>query len=192
MPDIISLVSAKYRKYKTDSWNILTPAYKPEDSLYSQLIFAFKYEGINLLLLKNLFEKLKESDILEMIQIEPSGQYSRKIWFLYEWLMNKTLEIPDADTKIKYAQLVDEKLQYAITKGEKSYRHRIINNLPGTQNYCPLIRKTAKLEQYISENLAQQKNTFLKEIHKDILQRASAFLLLKDSKASFSISTISL
>ncbi len=187
IPDIIFLISTKNRKYKTDSWNVLTPKHKPEDSLYNQLIFAFKYEGINLILLKKLFEKLKETDVLNMVQTEPSGQYCRKIWFLYEWLINKKLEIPDADTKIKYTPLVDEKLQYAMGDGEKSSRHRIINNLPGTADFCPLIRKTQKLEQYIATDFAQQKNAFLKNIHKDILQRASAFLLLKDSKASFSI-----
>jgi len=187
IPDLISLISTKNRKYKTDSWNVLTPKHQPVDSLYNQLIFAFKYEGINLILLKKLFETLKETDVLNMVQIEPSGQYSRKIWFLYEWLINKKLEITDADTKIKYIQLVDEKLQYAMAGGEKSSRHRIINNLPGTPDFCPLIRKTPKLEQYIAADFAQQKNAYLKNIHKDILQRASAFLLLKDSKASFSI-----
>ena len=42
------------RKYKIDGWNVLTPKHKPEDSLYGQLIFAFKYEGVNLLVLIKL------------------------------------------------------------------------------------------------------------------------------------------
>jgi len=186
IPEILSLVSSKKRQYKVDGWQVFTSRHLPDDSLYKHLVFALKYEGINLLLLKKLFEKLKETDVLNMVQIEPSGQYSRKLWFLYEWLFNKTLPIADLQMG-NYVALVDNKIQFANNNGEKSFRHRIINNLPGTQNYCPLIRNTAKLEQYISENLAQQKNTFLKEIHKDILHRASAFLLLKDSNASFSI-----
>jgi Fic family protein len=187
IPEEITLISNKNRKYRKDSWNVLTPKHKPEDSLYNQLIFAFKYEGINLLLLKKLFEKLKEPDILKIIQIEPTGQYSRKIWFLYEWLTGNKLKIPNAGTKTKYTPVIDEKLQYALANGEKSARHRIINNLPGTSDFCPLIRKTPKLEQYISNGLSKQKTNYLKDIHKDILQRASAFLLLKDSKASFHI-----
>jgi hypothetical protein len=187
MPEVISLISTKNRKYKIDAWNVLTPKHKPEDSLYGQLIFAFKYEGVNLLVLKKLFEKLAEKDLMVLVQTEPTGQYSRKIWFLYEWLLNKRIEIPDADTKIKYTVLVDEKLQYVIAGGEKSIRHRVINNLTGTKDFCPLVRKTPKLEQYIAADFAQQENSYLKNIHKDILQRASAFLLLKDSKASFSI-----
>ena len=77
-------------------------------------------------------------------------------------------------------------LQYAI-EGIRSSRHLIINNLPGTPDFCPLIFKTEKLENYISSKLSERENEYLKGIRKDILQRAAAFLLLKDSKASFTI-----
>ena len=50
-----------------------------------------------------------------------------------------------------------------------------------------MITKTPKLEQYINAKLTEQNNKFLKGIHKDIFLRTSAFLLLKDSKASFNI-----
>jgi len=43
------------------------------------------------------------------------------------------------------------------------------------------------LEKYILHNYAEKKKDYLKGLRKDILQRASAFLLLKDSKASFTI-----
>ena len=50
-----------------------------------------------------------------------------------------------------------------------------------------LVQKTEKLEKYIESNIHQEKSKYLNRVHKDILQRASSFLLLKDSKASFSI-----
>ena len=95
------------------------------------------------------------------------------------------LNIPDLTIK-NFVPLVDEKLQYAIS-GTRSSRHRIINNLPGTVDFCPLVSKTPKLEKIISSNLADERSKLLKTIHKDVLHRASAFLLLKDSKASFTI-----
>lgn len=186
MPVQLALISSKKRQYETDDWKIFTSRHQPEDTLYKHLVFALKYEGINLLFFKKLFETLSQKEIVELIQVEPTGQYSRKIWFLYEWLLSTQLGIANADSKIKYTPLLDEDKQYAL-KGHESARHRIINNLPGTQNFCPLTRKTAKLEQYIAANLAAQKDNFLKGIRKDIVQRASAFLLLKDSKASFTI-----
>jgi hypothetical protein len=99
--------------------------------------------------------------------------------------MDEKLDIPDLAIK-KAVPLIDEKLQYAI-KGVSSPRHKIINNLPGTLNYCPLIRKTEKIEKYIQSDIRKQKSTYLDRVSKDLLQRASAYLVLKDSKASFTI-----
>jgi hypothetical protein len=83
--------------------------------------------------------------------------------------------------------LLDEDLQYASSTGINSSRHRIRNNLPGTVNFCPLINRSPKLENYIQENLSEKTTVIIQGVHKDILLRTSAFLLLKDSKASFNI-----
>jgi hypothetical protein len=186
IPHSISLISTKNRKYQNEYCKVFTPRHAPEDSLYKHLVFALKYEGINLLFFKKLFEKLGPEEVAAMVSEEPTGQYARKIWFLYEWLMQKQLPVPDLEMG-NYVPLVDEKLQFCLAKGIKSSRHRIINNLPGTVNFCPLISKTPKLESYTGQNSAAQKKQNLTGIRRDILQRATAFLLLKDSKASFSI-----
>lgn len=185
IPETIAVISEKNKKYEKRGWKVFTPKHKPDESLYKQLVFALKYEGVNLLVFKKLFEKVSKKEIIELLSIEPKGLYSRKIWFLYEWLMNKQLEIPDLTIK-EGIPLIDENLQFAI-KGTSSPRHRIINNLPGTVDFCPLIYKTEKLKESIATNLPEQQNIFLKTVHKDVLQRASSFLLLKDSKASFTI-----
>ena len=185
IPTQLAFVSSKKRQSETEEWKVFPSRYLPEETLYKQLTFALKYEGVNLLLFKKLFEILNIRELETMLQKEVLGQYSRRIWFLYEWLMKRQLNIPDLKTG-NLVPLIDEKLQYAV-KGSSSPRHKIINNLPGTPNYCPLIRKTKKLEEYIQSNLREKKTTLLESIHNDILQRASAFLLLKDSKASFTI-----
>ncbi|MNP95795.1 Fic/DOC family protein [compost metagenome] len=186
LPNQLTLISSKKRQYSTKNWQVLTSRHEPEDTLYKQLVFAIKYEGVNLLFFKKLFETLTEQDIISLVQIEPQGQYSHKIWFLYEWLSGKTLPIPDLD-KGNFVTIIDEDIQFGLSTSTNSSRHRIKNNLPGTVDFCPLIFKTEKLTNYINENLSNKKNSYLKAIHKDVLHRASAFLLLKDSKASFTI-----
>ncbi|HEX8015645.1 MAG TPA: Fic family protein [Flavobacterium sp.] len=187
IPETISIISTKNKKYSVENFDVYPPSYQPEDTLYKHLVFALKYEGINLLFFKKLFEKISKNEIKEIINRESTGLYTRKIWFLYEWLMAENLDIPDADVKIKYSDLLDTNKQFAVINGIKSGRHRIINNLPGTVDFCPLLFKTEKLKNYIEENLSQKKDAYLNTFHKDVLQRASAFLLLKDSKASFTI-----
>lgn len=184
-PDQVALICKRNKLYNEEGWLVFPPRYQPDESLYRQLVFALKYEGVNLLFYKKLFLALEKTQILELLNIEPTGQYSRRIWFLYEWLMDERLDIPDL--KIKNAvPLLDDKLQYTIP-GISSPRHRIINNLPGTRGFCPLIRKTVNLGREQQADWALQKQKLLGAIQRDILQRASALLLLKDSKASFSI-----
>ena len=186
IPRQLALISEIRRQYATESWLVFTPRHQPKETLYDHLVFALKYEGINLLFFKKLFEQLEPATIEQWINNEPLSQYSRKIWFLYEWLMQKSLAVPDLKGG-NYIPLVDEKLQYASPVSINSSRQRIKNNLPGTANFCPLIHKTIKLENYIAENLSQKTDAVISSIHKDILLRTSSFLLLKDSKASFNI-----
>ena len=186
IPNKLSLISKKHKKYSVEGWDVYTIKHQPQDTLYNHLVFALKYEGINLLFFKKLFEKIEQLQIEDWIKKEPLSIYSRKIWFLYEWLMQKQLSVKDLKEG-NYVSLVDEKLQYASLVTTNSPRHRIKNNLPGTVNFCPLIFKTAKIDKYIEANLTEKTDVAIKEVHKDILLRTSAFLLLKDSKASFTI-----
>lgn len=190
----IALVCDQNKNYQNDDWIILPPSYLPEDhhelndieALYKHLVFALKYEGVNLLLFSCLIKHYSERQLATLVNFEPTGQYSRRIWFIVEWLLGKELPGKDALRKKSYVPVVDTKLQYAI-EGVKSPRQLVINNLPGTAEFCPLIKKTEKLEKFIQANLAEKKNVYLSGIRKEVVQRASAFLLLKDSKASFSI-----
>lgn len=193
-PNIIATVSFKAKRVKTDKYIVLPNSYQVDDNksiseieaLYKHLVFALKYEGVDLLVLKAITKHYNESELTQLLSIEPTGQYSRRLWFLIEWLMGEKLNnIPNL-TKKSYVNAIDTKLQYAVA-GIKSSRHLVINNLPGTIDFCPLIRKTEKLENFIKQNLSEKKDRYLSGIRKGILQRASAFLLLKDSKASFTI-----
>ncbi len=186
-PNIFSLIGKGNKKYSNQNWQVFPAIYQPEENVYKQLQFALKYEGVNLLFFKKWFQLRNEKMLIAWLEQEPTSIYSRKIWFLYEFLMQTMLPVKDADKKIKFTPLIDEKLQFPLPNGIKSSRHRIINNLPGTIHFCPLIFKTDKLTQYIHEDLSAKNSLQLKRIHKDILQRTSAFLLLKDSKASFTI-----
>lgn len=186
LPDILALISQKHKQYTTEEWMIFTPRYMPEDTLMGHLTFALKYEGIDLGILKKLFENLEAKQISKSIAQEPTGQYSRKIWFLYEWLLDAQLDTPDLTTA-NYIDLVDETIQYASHGGDASKRHRIRNNLPGVKDFCPMIRKTALLEKYINLDLAQRIKKMIGKIHPDVMARTAAFLLLKDSKASYAI-----
>lgn len=81
LPAKLTLISQKKRKYETDGWMVFPPKYKTDNTLYRQLVFALKYEGINLLIFKKLFESIDHNELAEIVQMEPTSQYSRRIWF---------------------------------------------------------------------------------------------------------------
>ncbi|MFO1258890.1 MAG: Fic family protein [Gammaproteobacteria bacterium] len=187
LPDLICAISMKHKRYQEGIWRVFTKRHQPADNLYAHLVFALKYEGVNLWVLSALFSRVSQNEIKELIQSEINSLYNRRIWFLVEWLKGVTLDIKDIqDTKIRYVDVLDSKLQY-VGPSRRSQRHRVNNNLPGVPNFCPIIRKTEVLENFIHSDLSHLVKTRLKDIHSDLILRAAAFLLLEDSKASFAI-----
>ncbi len=184
-PDYLCAIGTTHRKHDEGCWHIFTPRHRPNETLYGHLTFALKYEGIDLGVLKSLFDDVNAETISAIVRNEPTGAYSRRIWFLYEWLCNEKLDVEDAK-RGNFVNLIDDKLHYAGAS-HPSRRHRIRNNLPGTRVFCPLIRRTEKLDRFIALNLSQVAVSHIGKIHEDLLSRAAAFLLLKDSKASHTI-----
>jgi len=90
LPDRLALISQKHKQYETQEWIVFTPRHQPEESLMGHLTFALKYEGIELGVLKKIFASVAPADLEAIISLEPTGQYSKRLWFLYEWLMGQT------------------------------------------------------------------------------------------------------
>lgn len=111
LPDKLALVSEKHKRYATAEWEIYTPRHAPADTLAGHLTFALKYEGVDLFVLKRLFTTVQTKEIEELIAAEPTSQYTRRIWFFYEWLMDERLTLSDLKTG-NYINVIDDKLQY--------------------------------------------------------------------------------
>ena len=165
---------------------MFAPSYAPEESLADHLEFALKWEGVSLAVLRALYRRVGPTEIVGMVRDKPTGKYTRRIWFLYEWLMDVRLDLPDSG-KVKAVPVVDPKLQFAPESGPLSRRHRVRNNLPGTQRFCPMVRRTPELDRYARMRLDAQARQIVGRTHPDIVRRAARLLPYGDSKASFEI-----
>jgi len=163
--------------------------YWPGDSIQDHLEFALKYDGVNLGILKQIFEVVPEVKIVEMIRKKPTGKYARKIWFFYEFLTTKVLPLENL-TMGNYVDALEVDLYFTIEKGEKSPRHRVVNNLLGPRNFCPIIRKTEKLIKIDTTILRKKCEDMIKAYPKDLLKRALNYLYLKETKSSYEIEHI--
>lgn len=185
LPEKISLISCKHRRYQTGIWEIYTPRHQPLQTIPDHLTFALKYEGVDLSILKAIFEHIDPQDLIDWVIHEPTSRYSRRIWFLYEWLLREKLPLPDAKSG-NFFNIIDERLQYG-GPAIPSKRHRIQNNLPGTVDFCPLIRRTTKLEQYTKKNIPNYLHAQKSFLSPHILKRALALLRMQDVRASYEL-----
>jgi hypothetical protein len=96
LPRVLFAIGKRHRKIHAQGWRILTPRHAPRPSFYGHLSFTLKHEGLDLAVLKRLFQAAGPLKIENMVQAQPTGTYARRIWFLYEWLLGQRLDLPDA------------------------------------------------------------------------------------------------
>jgi hypothetical protein len=136
--------------------------------------------------LASLFRVIDMSEIVSLVRATPTSSFVRRIWFLYEWLRGERIDVRDAQ-KVRAVYVVDPKLQVVSAVGTVSTRHRVIDNLPGSRRFCPMVRRTAKIQDLLEAQLSTRARGVVGRTRPDVLARAAAFLLLADSKSSFEI-----
>lgn len=185
IPMRLAASGERHRVTDTPDWLIMTPRHKPQASLRGHLTFALKYEGLDLAVLKRLFLTMGPVPVADWVRDEPTGSYARRIWFLFEWLTGDQIDLPDAKGG-RYIPVLDQSLQFDAASTTSS-RHRIKNNLPGNPNFCPLVFRTASLQEFCNLDLAKRALEVVDKVPRDLLARTAAFLLLKDSRSSYAI-----
>ncbi|QWK81464.1 Fic family protein [Ochrobactrum sp. BTU1] len=186
LPARVAAIAERHHPTSSESWLMLTPRHRPEPALAEQLGFAFRYEGIDLQVLRFLFDAVAPAEIETIVRATPTGAFARRLWFLYEWLTGRQLDLPDPG-KVRLVSVLDPDRQYALTNGDPSPRHKVSNNLPGTPAFCPLVRKTPDLLAYSEKSLGDRAREAMGRVRPDLVARAAAFILLNDSKSSFAI-----
>ncbi len=170
---------------------VYPPSYGWEDwkSDLKHILFSLKYDGLSIEILDGFFQKVDlcsfEKELLVELNRSPSGKYLRRIWFLYEYLLEKQLAIPDLSHG-NYIHLLEEE-KYITGPSWNSRRQRVRVNLLGGKSFCPLLRRTPRLEQLHTAEITQTLSKTLEQYSPDLLVRAVWYLYTKETKASFEI-----
>lgn len=159
-------------------------SYAPKD-LFGHLRFAMRYEPIDLNVLATFFAKVDRKELEAWIKGEPIGRYPRRAWYLYEWLTGTTLDVPEVPPTDN-VPLLDPALHITAT-GARIRRQRIIDNLLGTRDYCPIIRRTDRLNAAMQQQLAEEAKSIVEGVDPALLARAVHYLFTKETKSSFAI-----
>jgi len=182
---VISHIVSGARK-TVDDQEYYPPVYAREDTLAGNLEFAFKFEGINLGLLVELFKIVSTDELIAYIQSKPTGLNTRRVWFFYEFLTGKQLNIPDLVSTIGYVDALNPK-SYVVRIGTRMPRYRVRNNLLGNESFCPVVRKTAVLKQHSWESLRDHAAEIVHSYDAETLARAVDYLYTKETRSSFAI-----
>ena len=169
--------------------SIYPQSYWPGDSTGDHLEFALKYDGVNLGILSALFEATAEDEITAWIASKPMGKYTRRIWFLFEFLTGKELPLRDLK-RGNYVELLEADHYYTTAPGRRAQRQRIIDNLLGGRAFCPVIRRTDKLTTMEGIDLRKRCEDVVTAYPSELLRRALSFLYNKETKSSFEIEHI--
>ncbi len=186
LPPRLTALALRHHPSSTPDWLMLTPRHRPESTLTGHLQFAFRWEGLDLGVLSALFGRVAQMEITAIVRATPTGAFSRRLWFLYEWMTGEQLDVPDPG-KVRAVPVVDPDLQYGLGIGLPSSRHKVLDNLPGTRLFCPLVRRSGRLQVLGASRLDERARAVMGRTRKDLVARAAAFLLVKDSKSSFAI-----
>jgi len=176
-------VSGSHRR--EGSWTIFDKRYWPGDTFADHLNFALRHEDIDLLILKRIFEAVPETEVAALVRAAPTGIPARRAWYLYETLTGRTLAIDDVP-RAETIDLLDPKA-YFTGKPRLSRRHRVRDNLLGNGRFCPIIRRTKALTEFLRLDLATRAREIIGRSGAHLVARAASFMLLADSRASFQI-----
>jgi hypothetical protein len=166
-------------------WRVHDKRYWPGDTFDDHLDFALRNENLDLLVLKGTFAAIDLEVMEAFVKATPKGIPARRAWYLYELMTGRTLNIPD-DPGVPAVDLLDSDA-YFTGKPRLSRRHRVRDNLLGSGGYCPVIRRTERLNKFTQRGLAEKAAETVGRTGAHVMTRAASFLLLADSRASFEI-----
>lgn len=167
------------------AWAVFDKRYWPGDTFADHLTFALRHEDVDFLILKRVFEAVPQAEVEAIVRGTPTGALARRAWYLYETLTGHTLDMDDAPG-VAAIDLIDPE-GYFTGKPRLSKRHRVRDNLLGTGHFCPFIRRTKALTEFLALDLAAKARETVGRTGAHLVARAASFMLLADSRASFEI-----
>ena len=176
-------VSGSHRE--EGGFRVFDKRYQPGEQFTDHLTFALRHEAVDLLILKRVFEAVPNAVLEAFIRSTPTGAQTRRAWFFYETLTGQMLDVDDAPN-VKAVDALDPKA-YFVAKGVVSRRHKVRDNLLGNGDWCPVIRRTERLEAFTRLGLSERAAETIGRTGQHLVTRAANFLLLADSRASFEI-----
>lgn len=165
---------------------VFVQSYWPGDNAFEHVVFALKYDHLNLDILRQVFMRLGADQVLQYVERLPNGRYARQIGYLYEFLTGDTLSL-SVSMGGTYIDLLDADIYLVSARPRRDSRWRIADNLLGSRHFCPIVRKTPELKELLTREFTRDLQAFRQQIEPELFQRAVDYLYFKETKSSYDI-----
>lgn len=170
-----------------DGFAVFERNYAVDPDFGSHLGFALRHERLDLLALKRIFLAVPPQEVTDFVAAAPRTAFRRQAWFFYEWLTGRRIEpVGPGDQLGPYVDAIDA-TQWHVGPAVRSPRHRVVNNLPGTPAFCPMMPRSVPLVDDLAEAATARLSKIAGGAGERQLWRLRQRLLLKDSKSTFLI-----
>ncbi|MHB8564995.1 MAG: Fic family protein, partial [Acidiferrobacteraceae bacterium] len=192
LPDLLPLteasglagvdLSALFPKAKPVRWH---RNYALPDDPIAHLVFALRHEGLRQDVLKAAFQVIGPEVLRSAVLAQPTSKWMALVGFYSERLTGILLDAPGGAPSSAITAL-DADRYFVSSTPVMDRRWRVRDNLPGSPGFCPLVRRVPSLEDRSHRILTHMDQT-LQGASRSLIERAGAYLSLKETLASFAI-----
>lgn len=173
-----------------DHWGgiseVFQPNYWPGDTPFEHLVFALKYDDLNLDVLRQVFDHLGATAMLDHVTAQPNSKYARLLGYLFEMLTGATLALRGT-VGGSYVDVLDPARYLVAAHPVRSTRWRVSDNLLGSARFCPVVRRIPALAALLDTDFTATLTAFRDRIDPAVFRRAVDYLYFKETRSSYDI-----
>ncbi len=151
----------------------------------AHIIFALKYEGVNLSILAQALPRIEGRLLVEAITQSPSSGYLRKVCFLWEAYSGRSLDYTDKPRGP--GVLLFDPERYITGPSVRNNRWRVDFNGLGTLQYCATVERTPEIQALLEYDILGRSKNFIASLPRGMMDRAINWAYLSETDSSFAI-----
>lgn len=160
-------------------------SYFPGEAAFDHLVFALKYDGVDLAALRRIFRAIDAGELAKNVRSMPSSKYARRLFFFYELLTGERLDVGPLPS-VRYCEALPSE-HYFVAAPCRAPRYRVLDNLLGNARFCPTVRRTERLQESCRRRLDERARRVTADVEPALLSRATWYLYAKETRSSFAI-----
>ncbi|MFM1978903.1 MAG: hypothetical protein RLZ68_168 [Pseudomonadota bacterium] len=158
-----------------------------DDSILSHVLFALRYETIQIPILEQALRLVPAEELLASFARQPQGGYLRRAAYFWEKVNGQTLPLLQETTGGNYLEIFDPKEYYTGQVWERSQRFRVVFNGIGPYEYCPVVKRDLNLEKAGADVIGQLHEWASAPQNAELLDRVMSWAYLSETRDSYAI-----